>query len=97
AQNESGKRVALQVQLSEGTNASSPVNVPKNSLGKTRDETRDTNDFLEAVLKKGQTYQIEATDTEGTKIAWEFQTTAEVQQMIEWKWKSSAAALIDKQ
>ena len=97
ARNESGKRVALQVQLSEGTNASSPVNVPKNSLGKTRDETRDTNDFLEAVLKKGQTYQIEATDTEGTKIAWEFQTTAEVQQMIEWKWRSSAAALIDKQ
>ena len=93
ARDESGKRVALRVQLSEGSNASFPVNGPQESFGKTRDETRDTNDFLEAVLKKGQTFQIEATDAEGAKITWKFKTTAEAQQMIEWQWKSPAAGL----
>jgi len=86
ARDKSGKRVALRVQLSKGTDATDLISGGEKSPGKTRDETRDTNDFLEAVLKKGQTYQITATDEAGKMIAWEFKTTDEDQQMISWEW-----------
>ena len=86
ARDKSGKRVALRVQLSQGTDATGPVSGDEKAPGKTRDETRDTNDFLEAVLKKGQTYQITATDEEAKTVAWEFKTTEEDQQMISWEW-----------
>ncbi|MBC7967346.1 MAG: transglutaminase domain-containing protein [Fuerstia sp.] len=97
AKDRSGKRVALRVQLSQGSDATNPVGSDKKTAGKTRDETRDTNDFLEAVLQKGQTYQITASDEQGKMLAWEFTTSSEEQQMISWEWPSQAAASLDNQ
>jgi hypothetical protein len=95
AKDRSGKRVALRVQLSEGNDAATPVGGDKRTAGKTRDETRDTNDFLESVLQKGQTYQITATDEQGKMHAWKFTTSSEEQQMISWEWPSQEAASPD--
>ena len=97
ARDKSGKRVALRVQLSQGTDATGPVSGDEKAPGKTRDETRDTNDFLEALLKKCQTYQITATDEEAKTVAWEFKTTEEDQQMISWEWKPHDEAKRDNQ
>ena len=97
AKDVSGKRVALRVRLSQGNAATGPFSGAGKIPGKTRDETRDTNDFLEAVLKKNQTYEIAATDETGKMTAWEFSTTGEDQQMISWEWKSPDEAKRDKQ
>jgi hypothetical protein len=94
AKDKSGKRVALRVQLSQGADTLSD---DQKAPGKTRDETRDTNDFLEAVLKKGQTYQITATDEQGKNHAWEFTTSSEEQQTISWEWPLQQAASINNE
>lgn len=97
AKDVSGKRVALRVRLSHGNATTGPFSGDGKIPGKTRDETRDTNDFLEALLEKNQTYQITATDETGKMIAWEFRTTGEDQQMISWEWKSPDEAKRDNQ
>ncbi len=97
AKDKSGKRVSLRVQLSPAAEAADPLSDDEKTPGKTRDETRDTNDFLEAVLKKNQTYQIAATDAEGKTNAWEFKTTEEDQQLISWEWKPPEGATRDNQ
>lgn len=97
AKDTSGKRVALRVQLAQGADETDPLSGDEKSPGKTSDETRDTNDFLEAVLKKGQIYQITATDEQAKMMVWEFKTTEEDQQMISWEWESAEEATRDNQ
>ncbi len=54
-------------------------------VGATRDETRDTNEFLEFGLQPHTRYSVTTKTPNRETRQWFFRTTAEPQQMVEWR------------
>ncbi len=86
AKDSSGRRVALQVRLSPRIADQQLIAGEEELRGKTRDESRDTNEFLELVLQKGQEFQITVTDGSDKQKTWLFRTDDQNQQMIAFDW-----------
>lgn len=86
AKNSHGQRVALQVRLAPlEENQTNPAD-PQSLQGTTRDESRDTNEFLELVLPINTWYRITVSDGDNHHKTWRFRTSEDRQQMVQWDW-----------
>lgn len=90
AKDASGRRVALEVRLSPRIDDQQLIEGEEEFRGETRDESRDTNEFLELVLQKGQEFQITVTDGTDKQKTWLFRTDDQDQQVIAFEWPKEA-------
>lgn len=95
ARDSAGRRVAVNVCVSPVENDKVETSLSSDHDGTTRDESRDTNEFLELILKKNQLYQVSSTDGIAV-VTWRVKLDDQDQQKIDWVCRDAGAKGPDK-